>query len=123
MKDLGDDEFEISPEERIKVVTTANKRPFLVRFQDPPTGSTWTDKKTIPDGEERQFKGPKASGEVVSFDVEYDEQIAANDPDPVARYQTVFTSISNPGEPPSTKKISVPKGTGPVPRFFKFTVK
>ncbi len=123
MKDLGNDEFEISSEEIVKVVTTGNKRPFLVAFQDPPAGSTWTNKKTNPNGEERQFKAPKPSGNIVSFDVEYDEQITANDPDPVARYRTVFTSISNPADPASTKKISVPKGAGPVPRFLKFTVK
>jgi hypothetical protein len=123
MKDLGNDEFEVESQERIEIRTTGNKQPFLVGFQTPPVGSAWENITVIPRGEQREFATPKAQGKIVSFNVDYDEEIPANDPDPVARYTTVFTSLTNPGDPPSTKKIAVPKGTGPVPRFFKFTVK
>lgn len=123
MKDIGNDEFEVQAQEQVKIRTTSNKRPFLVGFQTPPTGSVWANVTEVPDGEEREFVAPNNKGNVVSFNVDYDEDIPSNDPDPTAKYKTVFTSLTNPNDASSTKNIAVPKGTGPVPRFFKFTVK
>ena len=123
MKDLGNDEFELQSQERVKIRTTSNKQPFLVGFETPPTGSVWENIKTISGGEEREFVAPKNKGKVVSFDVDYDESIPDGDPNTIAKYKSVFTSLTTPGDPASTKNIAVPKDTGPVPRFFKFTVK
>jgi len=122
MKDLGNDNFSVGPEERVRIKTTVDKAPCVVAFQDPPIGGSWENIQTIPPCGQREFKVSRATGSVFSFDVDCDEAIAPGDPDPVAHYTLTFTSMTNTADPPVQKHINVPNGAGPVSRFFTFTV-
>ncbi|MGC2743926.1 MAG: hypothetical protein WA672_12110 [Candidatus Angelobacter sp.] len=123
MKDLGNDDFSVDPGERIKIRTTVDKPPCIVAFQDPPIGGAWENIQPVPPCDQREFTSPQAKGMAFSFEVKCDQQIAEGDPDPVAHYTLTFKSISNPADPAVQKHINVPKGgTGPMGRFFTFTV-
>ena len=122
MRNIGNDDFSVTSRERIRVETRIDKPPCIVRFQNPPNGGTWDNSTGNPPCDNREFTAPKNKDAIFSFDVECDTQIADGDPDPVAHYTLTFTSLTNPGDPPVKKHINVPKGAGPVPRFFTFTV-
>jgi hypothetical protein len=122
MKDLGNDNFSVDPGERIKIQTTVDKPPCIVKFQNPPKGGVWENVQPVPPCDQREFKAPQTVNNVVSFDVECDGAIAPGDPDPVTHYTLTFTSLTNPADPAVKKHINVPDGAGPVPRFFTFTV-
>jgi len=120
MIDLGDGNFNVSPGEKIRVNTKIDKPPCVVAFQDPPNGGQWENVVNPPCGQ-RDFTAPNKVGATISFQVRYDEGIAQNDPDPLARYTTTFISLTNPGDPSSTTTVNVPRGTGPLPLLFTFT--
>jgi hypothetical protein len=122
VKNIGNDDFSVDPGERIKIQTTVDKPPCIVSFQDPPIGGAWENIQPIPPCDQREFTNSRNKGAVFSFQVECDEAIADGDPDPVAHYTLTFKSLTNPADPAVQKHINVPKGAGPVGRFFTFTV-
>ncbi len=106
----------------VTVKVRVDKRPYLAAFQDPPTGSAWQNIVYDQDGmgESRQFKMPATSGKQVEFNVEYDEKIGSDDPDPKATYTTVFTGSTG---VIGGDKVVVPKDGGPISREYTFTAK
>jgi hypothetical protein len=104
---------------RITMKVRVDKRPYLAGFQTPPHNSNWENIHPDPDGmgETREFVMPSASGEAVTFNGEYDEQVPSNDPNPQATYTVTFTQ---PGGQVCGDRVVVPKGAGPVSREYVF---
>jgi hypothetical protein len=122
MKDLGDNSFGTDPNESITIKVSVDKRPYLCKFQDPPTGSKWDPPPKRPSdiSEVRFFKMP-GTGQV-KFAAGFDSAIGADDPNPQATYKLEFTG-SAPGSESPTRTVVVPKDDGPIPVEYSFTVR
>jgi len=120
MTSVGGNDFTVHARERIQVRSVVDKAPDLAAFQTTPNGGSWESTKQSGLIELRIFTAPPAGK--LSFNIDFDEQIADGDPDPVAHYVLTISSISRPGDPPFTSPTNVPQGAGPVSCFFTFTV-
>lgn len=107
---------------RITMKVRVDKRPYLAGFQTPPHNSNWENIRPDPDGmgESREFVMPNRSGDVVTFNGQYDEQVKSNDPSPQATYTITFRE---PAGPVCGDRVVVPKGAGPVAREYTFTAR
>lgn len=121
MKDLGDNSFGTDPEEKITIKVSVDKRPYLCKFQDPPKGSKWDPPPKRPsDTSETRFFSMAKTGEV-RFEAGFDSAIAEGDTDPQATYKLEFSG-SAPGSETPTRTVVVPKGAGPIPMKYTFSV-
>ena|ERR1700683_4703021 len=118
------DTFTCQLSEIIQVVTTVNKAPLLALFPSNPVGGIWSSvvRDMINLTDTRSFVCPSTSGNAISFNMSCDEQIAAGDPDPTARYRISVSSLTNLANPVVISNVNVPQGLGPVPRTFTFNV-
>jgi hypothetical protein len=119
MHPIDDNHYATDPRERIRVYVCVDKRPYLCAFEDPPEGSVWENITQQGLCEERFFRMPVGAGGKVTYSVSYDSQISDDDPDPKATY-TIIISGSAGGS--KTSMVVVPKGAGPIPLDYYFTV-
>lgn len=117
MQPIDDTNYSTIAGERIKVQVRVDKPPYLCGFQNPPEGSVWEDASIQGNGEVRFFHMPTNASGAVTYDVDYDAQIADADPDPKATY-TITISGSAGGSRTST--VVVPKGAGPIDITYRF---
>ncbi len=118
------DTFTCQPSETIHIITVVDKAPLLALLPRSPTGGTWSvavqDLLHLTDT--RVFLCPSTAGNSLFFDLACDEDIAAGDPNPIARYRITLSSLTNTGGPIVIATINVPQGSGPVARTFTFNV-
>jgi len=120
MQPIDDTNYSTVPGERIKIQVCVDKRPYLCAFQDPPDGSHWEDASLQGNCEVRFFHTPASASGNVTYDADYDTQIADGDPDPKATY-TITISGSAGGT--RTSSVVVPKGAGPISVTYRFSNK
>jgi hypothetical protein len=118
MQAIDDNSYKAAPGERIRVYVCIDKLPYLCVFQDPPDGSKWEDESIQGNCEERFFLMPDQVGKRVTYDVDYDAQIADGDPNPKATY-TIIVSGSAGGS--RTSQVVVPNGAGPIDITYAYT--
>lgn len=117
-------QIDCNPSEKILIVTTCNKAPFLASFPTNPIGGTWLQIQQDPLHliDKRIVLCPANAGSQLTFAVTFDEQIQTGDPDPVAIYRITFTSLMRPNDPVISSVVVVPQGGGPVLNQFTFQV-
>jgi phage baseplate assembly protein gpV len=122
MKALLHNTFQVAPGEVIRVITTIDNPPFLAGFTTPPHGSAWANVKQTKTSDTREFTSPGASGQQVIFSISCAEAIPAGAPYSTAVYTIVFSSGTNPQDPPVNSGIVVPQGLGPISQTYTFIV-
>ena len=121
MKDLGDNSFTTEPNEEIAIKVSVDKRPYLCKFRESPTGTKWDPAPQRPsDMSEVRFFTMPATGRA-KFVAGFDSAIGDDDPEPQSTYKLDFSG-SAPGSESPTRTIVVPKDSGPIPMEYTFTV-
>lgn len=117
-------QIDCSPSEKILVVTTCNKAPFLASFPANPIGGTWLQiqQDVLHLVDKRIFVCPATAGSQLTFAVAFDEAIQAGDPDQAATYRITFSSLTRPNDPVISSAVVVPQGGGPILDQFTFQV-
>lgn len=119
MTPIDDNHYAADADEVITISVQVDKLPFLVGYQNPPTGSAWMGIAPGSMGEQRSFSMPSAGSPTIAvrYVATYSESIAPGDADPTQTY-TIDISGSNGGTRRSF--VVIGQGSFPVqiPYFF-----